>query len=101
MSEWRSPITTYRYCCRIRDLSASVWIFKQDPELKSVADSLKDNPGRAHSHSPCLPRGTLLHSVTEEDRMSKPTYPVRGALDLLILKILALESFHCRAIGHA
>jgi PadR family transcriptional regulator len=40
----------------------------------------------------------LFLSVTEE-AMSKPTELVQGTLDLLILKILALESMHGWAIG--
>src|SRR6266511_2641862 len=42
---------------------------------------------------------TILVSVTEEDHMSKPTDLVQGALDLLILKILALEPLNGWAIG--
>jgi transcriptional regulator len=41
----------------------------------------------------------ILISVTEEDYMSKPTDLVQGTLDLLILKILALEPLHGWAIG--
>src|SRR5262249_5460528 len=41
----------------------------------------------------------ILISVTEEDRMSKPTDLVQGTLDLLILKILALEPLNGWAIG--
>jgi PadR family transcriptional regulator PadR len=36
----------------------------------------------------------ILASVTEEDYMSKPTDLVQGTLDLLILKILALEPLY-------
>jgi PadR family transcriptional regulator len=42
---------------------------------------------------------TILISVTEEDHMSKPTDLVQGTLDLLILKILALEPLNGWAIG--
>ena len=42
-------------------------------------------------------RHTLI-SVTEVDCISKPTDLVQGALDLLILKILALEPLHGWAI---
>jgi PadR family transcriptional regulator, regulatory protein PadR len=42
---------------------------------------------------------SILISVTEEDYMSKPTDLVQGTLDLLILKILALEPLHGWAIG--
>ena len=38
-------------------------------------------------------------SVTEGDYMSKPSDLVQGTLDLLILKILALEPLHGWAIG--
>jgi PadR family transcriptional regulator, regulatory protein PadR len=41
----------------------------------------------------------ILISVTKGERMSKPTDLVQGALDLLILKILALEPLHGWAIG--
>jgi hypothetical protein len=43
--------------------------------------------------------GHILISVTEVDCISKPTDLVQGALDLLILKILALEPLHGWAIG--
>jgi transcriptional regulator len=43
-------------------------------------------------------RVTLI-SVIEEAYMSKPTDLVQGTLDLLILKILALEPLHGWAIG--
>ncbi len=42
---------------------------------------------------------TTLISVNEEAYRSKPTDLVQGALDLLILKILALEPLHGWAIG--
>lgn len=42
-------------------------------------------------------RHTLI-SVTEVDCLSKPTDLVQGALDLLILKIMALEPLRGRAI---
>jgi hypothetical protein len=44
-----------------------------------------------------------LISVTEVDCMSKPTDSAQGALDLLVLKILALEPLWARlsaAISH-
>jgi PadR family transcriptional regulator, regulatory protein PadR len=41
----------------------------------------------------------ILISVTDGDCMSKPTDLVQGALDLLILKILALEPLHGWAIS--
>src|SRR5262249_2428400 len=40
-----------------------------------------------------------LISVTKGGHMSKPTDLVQGTLDLLILKILALEPLHGWAIG--
>src|SRR5713226_6208456 len=53
-----------------------------------------------HIHSSCLPRGAeVLISVTEENPMSKPTDLVQGTLDLLVLKILALEPMHGWAIS--
>lgn len=41
----------------------------------------------------------ILLSVTDKKAMSKPTGLVQGALDLLILKILALEPAHGWAIA--
>jgi PadR family transcriptional regulator PadR len=41
----------------------------------------------------------MLHSVTEGGRMSKPSDLVQGTLDLLVLKILALEPLHGWAIS--
>ena len=41
----------------------------------------------------------MLFSVTDRSPMSKPTSLVQGALDLLLLKILALEPLHGWAIG--
>jgi transcriptional regulator len=41
----------------------------------------------------------MLHSVTEETRVSKPSDLVQGTLDLLILKILALEPLNGFAIS--
>src|SRR5688500_15273433 len=43
--------------------------------------------------------GGIVNSVTEGTRVSKPTDLVQGTLDLLILKILALEPLHGWAIG--
>src|SRR4029077_18784460 len=43
------------------------------------------------SGSPCLPRAKVLASVTEDINMSKPSDLVQGTLDMLLLKILALE----------
>src|SRR2546429_4979428 len=42
-------------------------------------------------HPPCLPRAEVLASVTEGMDMSKPSDLVQGTLDMLLLKILALE----------
>src|SRR5215467_3262511 len=52
-------------------------------------------------HSSCLPREVIVSfSVTEWRReMSKPSDLVQGTLDLLLLKILALEPLHGWAIG--
>ena len=41
----------------------------------------------------------ILTSVTKGEYMSKPTDLVQGTLDLLILKILALEPLHGWAVG--
>src|SRR5260370_23272372 len=45
----------------------------------------------APSISSCLPRAEVLASVTEDINMSKPSDLVQGTLDMLLLKILALE----------
>jgi PadR family transcriptional regulator PadR len=42
---------------------------------------------------------TAVYSVTERNVVSKPSDLVQGTLDLLILKILALEPLHGWAIG--
>src|ERR1700722_3266778 len=41
----------------------------------------------------------ILLSVTEENRMSKPSDLVQGTLDLLLLKILALEPLNGHAVS--
>jgi PadR family transcriptional regulator, regulatory protein PadR len=41
----------------------------------------------------------ILASVTEGEFMSKPADLVQGTLDLLLLKIVALEPLHAWAIG--
>src|SRR6202789_775420 len=67
-------------------------------------------PGRASwyrgvdlfiGRSPCLPREVQLFSLgnREESRMSKPADLVQGTLDLLVLKILALEPLHGWALS--
>src|SRR5262249_15038295 len=43
--------------------------------------------------------GCMLLSVTERGRMSKPSDLVQGTLDLLLLKILALEPLNGYAIS--
>jgi len=48
------------------------------------------------THAPC-PR--ILLSVTEGTNLSKPTDLVQGTLDLLVLKIIALEPMHGWAIA--
>lgn len=52
-------------------------------------------------HSPCLPSGlqVILISVTEGNLLSKPSDLVQGTLDLLLLKILALEALNGWAIS--
>src|SRR6266480_7656487 len=54
---------------------------------------------RASGGSPCLPRADVLVSVTEDIRMSKPSYLVQGTLDMLLLKILALEPMNGFAVS--
>jgi len=46
-----------------------------------------------------VPRGVNLFSVTEAISVSKPNDLVQGTLDLLLLKILALEPLHGWAIS--
>ena len=48
--------------------------------------------------SPCLPSGSCVNLPLVTD-MSKPSDLVQGTLDLLLLKILALEPLHGWAIG--
>ena len=49
--------------------------------------------------SPCLPRAEVLVSVTEDMDMSKPADLVQGTLDMLLLKILALEPMNGFAVS--
>jgi PadR family transcriptional regulator PadR len=51
------------------------------------------------SVSPCLPRAEVLASVTEDIEMSKPSDLVQGTLDMLLLKILALEPMNGFAVS--
>jgi PadR family transcriptional regulator, regulatory protein PadR len=56
--------------------------------------------GRPFTFPLCTERDiATLISVTKGGYMSKPTDLVQGTLDLLILKILALEPLHGWAIG--
>jgi len=50
---------------------------------------------------PLLTEGSrdILGSVTESEHMSKPADLVQGTLDLLLLKIVALEPLHAWAIS--
>ena len=54
---------------------------------------------RPKSISPCLPRTEVLTSVTEDIKMSKPLDLVQGTLDMLLLKILALEPMNGFAVS--
>jgi PadR family transcriptional regulator, regulatory protein PadR len=49
--------------------------------------------------SPCLPSAEVLASVTEDIDMSKPSDLVQGTLDMLLLKILALEPLNGFAVS--
>jgi PadR family transcriptional regulator, regulatory protein PadR len=51
------------------------------------------------SISPCLPRAEVLVSVTEDIDLSKPSDLVQGTLDMLLLKILALEPMNGFAVS--
>ena len=44
-------------------------------------------------------RSDILLSVTERSLLSKPTDLVQGTLDLLVLKVIALEPMHGWAIA--
>src|SRR5207302_7074954 len=48
---------------------------------------------------PCLPRVTVIASVTEDIEMSKPSDLVQGTLDMLLLKFLALEPMNGFAVS--
>src|SRR5437868_12566684 len=57
-------------------------------------------PGSAFpaAHS-CLQRAEVLASVTEDIDMSKPSDLLQGTLDMLLLKILALEPMNGFAVS--
>ena len=55
--------------------------------------------GKRQSISPCLPRAEVLVSVTEDIKMSKPSDLVQGTLEMLLLKILALEPMNGFAVS--
>ena len=55
---------------------------------------------RVHIETPCLPRGDALSSLGNRgESMSKPSDLVQGTLDLLVLKILALQPLHGWALS--
>jgi transcriptional regulator len=54
---------------------------------------------RPEQFSPCLPRAEVLTSVTEDIDMSKPSDLVQGTLDMLLMKILALEPLNGFAVS--
>jgi len=60
-------------------------------------------PSRGNSppqvHSPCSPKAQVLVSVTEDIKVSKPSGLVQGTLDMLLLKILALEPMNGFAVS--
>ena len=57
--------------------------------------------GQLDAMPSCLPRGEGVNSLGNRERgvVTKPADLVQGTLDLLILKILALEPLHGWAIG--
>jgi len=66
----------------------------------SISDGMQNwQSSRPNSISPCLPRVEVLASVTEGIPVSKPSDLVQGTLDMLLLKILALEPMNGFAIG--
>jgi PadR family transcriptional regulator PadR len=61
--------------------------------------SLVPRKAKKKSISDCLPREAVLVSVTEDMKMSKPSDLVQGTLDMLLLKILALEPMNGFAVS--
>jgi len=74
-------------------------------EARKTVDSGREpdpgDEGRGSAFSSCLPRGVgdILSSVTDRSVMSRPSDLVQGTLDLLLLKILALEPLNGWAIS--
>ena len=57
-------------------------------------------PGALYGEFPtCLPRGVSLDSVTEDINLTKPSDLLQGTLDMLLLKILALEPMNGFAVS--
>jgi transcriptional regulator len=54
---------------------------------------------RPEQISPCLPRAEVVTSVTEDIDISKPSDLVQGTLDMLLMKILALEPLNGFAVS--
>src|SRR5437867_11686392 len=63
------------------------------------AERARAEAKRFEKHPPCLPRAEVLASVTEDIDMSKPSDLVQGTLDMLLLKILALEPMNGFAVS--
>lgn len=69
-----------------------------------IGGTTREAPAPAIVATPTTPKGRLIArrivlSVTEGRNVSRPSDLVQGTLDLLILKILALEPLHGWAIG--
>lgn len=73
--------------------------FQHNAEYSAVL--VRGQVQRGDPHLPLLTEGSrrILISVTEGETVSKPADLVQGTLDLLVLKMLALEPMNGWAIG--
>jgi len=78
-----------------RSACTSTIQFLQPP---TSTQAVKSSQPAFRNLTPCLPRGDDVFFISETE-MSKPTDLVQGTLDLLLLKILALEPLHGWAIS--
>src|SRR5262245_34540981 len=87
------------FCLRLA--AGGHYVIRYDHRDTGRSTSYEPGSLQGHFTFPLLTeRGmVILISVTEEAYMSNPTDLVQGTLDLLILKILALEPLHGWAIG--
>ena len=75
----------------------SCWV--KTMAVSPMGDSAQGSGDLTQELTPGRTRRRLL-SVTERSALSKPTDLVQGTLDLLILKVVALEPAHGWAIAH-